>query len=445
MAIQEAILTEKLFHIVWERLYFDTQHLSTTSGATLHIISTGRYNTNQGPDFLHAKIDIEGVIWHGHIELHIDAQDWYRHQHHLDTHYNVTVLHVVLQTDGRPIIREDGTQIPELLLTPYLDKQILHRYDQLRLSEDVIPCGSHFSQITGVVKHSWIERLAVERMQAKALAMQNRLQTLKQDWEQVLWEELSGMMGGPVNKENFRQLATNVPLQLIQKYVAHPLQVDALLFGASGMLNTSPAPSLEDTKHPDYYYHQLYKEWQFLKAKHKLYNLSPIPFKRLRMRPAALPPIRIAQLARLICTYPQLIRLTEPEQFTDLLDKQISPHPYWETHFQFFDLSSSQNKPIGSQQKELLLINVLIPFSWLYHHLHGREIADELIEKGLYVLKPENNRITRQFKALLMDNPNAFYSQGMIQLYKHYCVEKKCLHCHIGQHIISGKSATNPG
>jgi hypothetical protein len=52
---------EEFLHFIWEnRLFFDG-NLMSTSGETVEVISTGRKNTNSGPDFFNAKIKSDGT------------------------------------------------------------------------------------------------------------------------------------------------------------------------------------------------------------------------------------------------------------------------------------------------------------------------------------------------------------------------------------------------
>ena len=74
-------MTEKLLQFIWHLQYFNRNELLTEQGETLQIIQPGTWNTNQGPDFLSAKIRLAGTTWAGNIELHIHTSDWFRHSH----------------------------------------------------------------------------------------------------------------------------------------------------------------------------------------------------------------------------------------------------------------------------------------------------------------------------------------------------------------------------
>ena len=51
-------MTERLLHFIWQFQYFNFNDLRTDEGELLQVIHPGTLNTNQGPDFLNAKIRV---------------------------------------------------------------------------------------------------------------------------------------------------------------------------------------------------------------------------------------------------------------------------------------------------------------------------------------------------------------------------------------------------
>ncbi|MES2881035.1 MAG: DUF2851 family protein, partial [Bacteroidota bacterium] len=80
-------MTEKLLQFIWQFQYFNRAALQTTNGEAVQIIQPGILNTNQGPDFIDAKIKIDHTTWAGSIELHINSSQWKEHKHDSDTNY----------------------------------------------------------------------------------------------------------------------------------------------------------------------------------------------------------------------------------------------------------------------------------------------------------------------------------------------------------------------
>jgi len=237
------------------------------------------------------------------------------------------------------------------------------------------------------------------------------------------------IMGGPVNKEAFRDLAKRMPIRILRKEQGSRLKVEAALFGAAGFL-------LEQNK-GDTYYKELLDQWHFLQHKHKLDFSFPLNFFFHRMRPASFPTIRISQMAALIIQNPSLTNLLDESGWETFQQQSIGVSSYWQSHNRFFEEKKAQKRQLGKSFKSLLQINALLPLSFLYQQAHGNTTSGSSILKQLKGMKKEDNRITRLYTALDWPNQDALHSQGMLQRYKFYCQERRCLDCEIGREILA--------
>jgi hypothetical protein len=422
-------LPEDFLHFVWRTRHFSVQKLKTTTGEPVRILSPGIWNHDQGPDFLEAEIRIGDHHWHGQVELHLHSRDWYQHGHDADPLYNNTILHVVLHADGRPIYRSDGSVIPELSLTGLIPAATVRIYERLLTAEQKIPCQSLLTHLAPFDLLHTLSRMSVERIEHKSQRFAKRLQACVMDWEQVLWEELMRYMGGTVNGELFQELAGRIPLRLARLYADEPISREALLFGGAGCLRQ------DDQSSADRYHQELLAQWRFLVHKHQLETLHPLPFRFSRMRPPNFPTIRLSQTGAILEAFPILSDLLTPRGQQKMLLSEVRSATYWESHLRFGQAAKTQKRKIGRQQKEKLLINAVIPLAYLYKKVHGNH-QGEYLENALVSLPPENNRITRTMEAQGFGNENAFHSQGMVHLYREYCLQKRCLHCQIGQKVL---------
>lgn len=86
-------MQERWLHWAWER-----KLIQGVDG--IQIIDPGKANlTKPGPDFLFASVAFDGLRWYGHVEIHINSSEWYKHRHNLDPHYDNVILHVVANND----------------------------------------------------------------------------------------------------------------------------------------------------------------------------------------------------------------------------------------------------------------------------------------------------------------------------------------------------------
>ena len=420
-------MEEAFLHYIWQTLNFDLRELETTKGEAVYINRPGLLNHDQGPDFSQAKLRIGYIDWVGWVEIHLETKDWYRHHHECDPAYNGVILHVVGKSSGAPVRRQDGTIIPEISLEGRIPERIAKHFTSLSHSAETIPCGTMIGSVKPIYRNSWIDRLAVERIEMKANRISNRLEEVTSDWEQVIWEEIAASIGGRVNADPFRRLARLIPAKIIRKHSGSMEEMEALLFGAAGLLRSS-------TK-TDSYFVQLQSSWRFLSAKFQL-KYADLNFRYLRMRPASFPTVRISQLANLVHHFPALCELLLPDHIERLLSTKVLASSYWDRHYRFFEESPETRKALGRSLKESILINTLVPLACLYFRSHGNQDKIQGIVGRLNGIRPEKNKITRLFQSLGISAKNALETQGLIQLKNHYCQQKKCLTCGIGHQIL---------
>ena len=78
-------MTEQLLQFIWQFQYYNKSNLFSNKGEVIQIIHPGVHNTNQGPDFLNAKVKITDTVLAGSVEVHINASEWEAHKHRSDS------------------------------------------------------------------------------------------------------------------------------------------------------------------------------------------------------------------------------------------------------------------------------------------------------------------------------------------------------------------------
>src|SRR5690349_4343806 len=201
-------MTEKLLQFIWQFQYFNKTELTATAGESVTILLPGQFNTNQGPDFLDAKIKIDKTTWAGSVELHIKTSDWNKHNHQDDENYSNVILHVVWENDGIQ------NNIPVLELKDKVSKILLRRYEELMNSSSFIPCEKTIASVRDLVWKSWKDRLLAERLMRKAKTVETYLQQNNYHWEETFWWMLARNFGMKVNTEAFEAIARSVPVNI---------------------------------------------------------------------------------------------------------------------------------------------------------------------------------------------------------------------------------------
>ncbi|SHF65830.1 Protein of unknown function [Mariniphaga anaerophila] len=419
---------EEFLHFIWENHLFFAGNLLTVDGEVLEIVSTGRRNTNAGPDFFNAKIRIGETIWAGNVEIHKNASDWQRHNHADDKSYENVILHVVENAD-RQVVRSDGSSVATLEMK--WPEQFTNNYQKLLDAQSWVACQDQFHRVDPVILQLGFNRLMIERLEDKTGEIVWRLEQNHQNWNETFYQMLARMFGFKVNATPFELLAKAVPANILGKHKNSIFQLEALLFGASGLLN--------DELLGDDYFVKLRNEFGFL---YKKYDLKPVEahlWKFMRLRPGNFPTVRISQLAALVHEshglFSKILETENIDQLKTLFRVQASS--YWNTHFRFNKPSSrAHSTSLGESSINTIIINVVVPFLFVYgekqnqHHLKNRAL--DFLEK----LPPENNSIVKRWGELGIVARSAFESQALLQLKNVHCNNKKCLTCPIGNKLV---------
>jgi len=418
-------MEEQLLHFIWHRRLFDPGSLTTTEQETLEILHPGFPNSDQGPDFLQARVRIGDQLWAGHVEVHIRSSAWYLHSHESDPHYNNVILHVVWAED-QPVYTANGFRIPCLELEKRVESGLLERYHHLMNNQQWIPCASSLMDVNEVVRLSWLDRMMAERLEYKTTYIRSILERCGQHWEQTFFVMLARQFGAPVNSDAMEELCLKIPWNIIRKHGDRIDQIESILFGTAGML---------DKEIHDPYVLSLKHEFDFLKKKYNLSSMPGLRWKFMRMRPVHFPTIRIAQLAMIIHAFSHFVTLLEEKENSEAWIQRfmVKPaHEYWNTHYHFTSKSPESVKQVGRNTASILVINVVTPFMFLYGKLQGQPTLKEFAVELLQQLPPEENGIMTQWKKCGWLTHDAGQTQGLLHLKKNYCDQRRCMHCAIG-------------
>lgn len=422
------MFTEDFLHYIWTFKLFNTKELKTVQNESIKILKSGQHNTDAGPDFFNAQIQIGETLWAGNVEIHINSSDWLKHHHEIDNAYNNVILHVVYQHD-KEIKNANGNVIPTLELKQLIDPKLISNYKQLISSKNWIACSTQIKQVDQFVLQNWLERLVFERLERKSIEIAQTLLLNKNNWEETFYQVLFKYFGLKVNSEPFHLLAKNTSLKVVEKH-RNLFTIEALLFGQAGFL--------VDEK-DDEYFQRLKKEYHFLQSKFSLTPLDKSLWKLLRLRPANFPTIRIAQLAYLLSNEPRIfskiLAIDSVKELQQLFS--LTASSYWNNHYQFgVEQKVSSQKRTGKLMIDSLIVNVVVPMLFVYASSKQDEELKNKAVRFLEELKAEKNTIIFNFEKLGVKSKNALQSQALIELKSNYCSQKKCLHCSIGNYLI---------
>jgi len=421
-------MKENLLHFIWKHKMFSTNYLFSTTGETIDVISVGSANFNAGPDFLNAKVSIGEQRWAGNIEIHINSSDWYVHRHESDDNYESIILHVVWEHDVE-IFNSSNQRIPTLELKKFIAPKVLSNYYKLfKKNKNWINCEKDIATTDLFVLNNWLERIYFERLEQKAVQIQEVLKNTNNNWEATLFVLIAKNFGLKVNGEAFLNFANSFDFSIVRKVSTNRNQLEALFFGQAGLLNSS---------NESIFHQELAHEYIFLKKKFNLCPISKNQIQFFRLRPNNFPTIRLSQLAGLYykhsSLFSNLIAIKDLSDFYELFN--VTTSSFWQSHYTFETSSKESVKKLSKSFIDLLLINTIIPLKFMYLKSLGESNFSDVLAI-IEQIKPEKNTIISKFNQLKIESRNSFRAQALLQLKNEYCNKQRCLQCAIGNELL---------
>lgn len=385
-------LTESLLERVWQGASLRGDALLTSEGIRLRVVHPGRRAGGAGPDFHHAVIATAGERRCGDVELHVRSSAWRAHGHHHDPNYNGVILHVVFRDDARqPTLLENGTSVPVLPLEAYLTaatptSALLHAAAE--------PCADAVTRLGATAVGEVLDRAGDARFRAKGRTFRSELAA--DDADQVLYHGLLRALGYSANTEPFGELARRVPMQTLERIAA----------------------ATRSTERAAAFHRALSTEACRLRWRH------------CGCRPPNLPPQRIAAAARLLATHLEDGSLAQP--LLGLVSRADVATGHRGLVNALRVAAGDHDGGIGRGRASEMVVNVLLPFCYAVggarSRLHRRALA-------LYRAFPhlDDNHVSREMAqqagigAALADS--ARRQQGLVHLYRRFCLERRCRRC----------------
>ncbi|HEY6143131.1 MAG TPA: DUF2851 family protein [Flavobacterium sp.] len=420
-------MKEDFLHYLWKFKKFDLLNLKTFNEEEITINNVGQYLELAGPDFFNAQITIDKQKWAGNVEIHLKSSDWYVHNHERDEAYDNVILHVVWEHDTE-IFRKNNSEIPVLELRKYVDTATIANYQSLIAPKSWIFCEKQLAAIPQFTLKNWQERLFFERLERKSKPVFDLLEQTNQDWEAVLFCLLAKNFGLNTNGEIFHKIAQSIPFSIIRKESFEVENLEALLFGTAGLL---------DSEKEDTYFVDLKFRYFYLLHKYQLEKKVIDTVQFFKHRPDNFPTIRLSQLANLYHLQQNLFSKIGTANSVETIYEifNVSTSDYWQNHYQFDKESPKKMKKLSKSFIDLIVINTIIPLQFAYAKSQGKEISEDLIQL-LEEVATEKNAIIDKFSSFGIEAKNAFESQSLLQLKNEYCNKSRCLECAIGMELL---------
>jgi len=432
---------------LWQHLLLDRTELTTQGGEPIRIIYPGRINDDRGADFRDAVIAFgEGVI-KGDIEVHVKSSDWQVHRHHHDPVYNRVILHVVMWHDSDTNL-QNGGRVPILELDRYMSSPA-GQLPNLVYPPASMPCLETVGGLTWGIMAEFLDNAGERRFLAKAARFQADLAQVEAS--QSLYQGIMGALGYSKNKLPFLELASRLPLRILESVTHGSLSDEeclarqqALLLGTAGLL-PSQCPNWQQDK--DEWIDRLERLWA---SSRQTEAMSWDAWHLFKVRPSNFPVRRIVAMSYLLLRYREegmmeglvdMVKEVPVNRGHYRLEKGllVTTDGYWASHFDF-GLGGRIGNPtlLGSRRAADIVVNVLLPFTFAWSRVTSQpELKTKAFDLYCHYPKLVVNTVERHMRRQLRLSSSLVNSaqrqQGLIHIYNSLCTQGKCYCCPWGK------------
>jgi hypothetical protein len=424
---------EFLYHI-WDAQHLK-ENLKTLSGKKIIIKFPGRWNTDSGPDFKDAILEINGKIQKGDIEIDLTTYNWKSHAHNENPEFNSVLLHIVYEDNGKyPFtISDDGGKIEVLevkeQLADDINKLVKH-YSGKPYSEKDKTCKLFNNMNKNETDH-FLARMGLMRFGKKIKRFS--AEHFFSDFDQLLYMGFMEALGYSKNKYQMLQIALNNPFKDLKKFYNEGLTKDeliAILLCSSGLIDHLPATIALDHK----------KIWQKFFHNQKFVNKTVgIKWKLFRIRPVNHPVVRILQVTDLLYDsletsfFHNILKLFSlPSNNFKLSDFKKKLYNYFQTENNYLP----ERYKLGKTRIDTILINIILPLTIIY----AREKKYKKLEDTAFDIYQNfpglpANYLTQYMEKFLCEEQKklvrkrAIYQQGLLNVYYENCQYHSCDDC----------------
>ena len=357
-------------------------------GRSIRILSAGRHNFSDGPDFLQASFMADGKLCTGDIEIHFRASDWYAHKHQFDKNYNDCVLHIVFQPPDSCALAKtlNGAEIPVC----YIPLEEIYDYEA--------PGSCRIFKANESEYFSILKKQGWERVNKKTKYFYNNRSRFPRDV--MLYWGLFKASGYRYNEENMIKLFLRFPWAAYCDELLDRKDIRPMLDGLAGFT--------------DYHHLENRIKWTYS-----------------RTRPQHFPERRIAWLAELMVKYyrASLCDIVY-DNFRSKEDIKIVKGILFNPGL--------VNVPGPAIQQEMLLNTVLPLLESIRVEEKDREPMKSLIHNYVESAKvPQAYGIVKRFHdkhgipLTASEQRSWIISQGVLSIHEHYCSQSGQMKCPI--------------
>lgn len=248
-------------------------------------------------------------------------------------------------------------------------------------------------------------RLCLERLEAKCGVIEAMHASSRGDWPQTIYRLLLRYMVTKRNRVAAEQLAERVPYSVIMRECGTLRGVEALLIGASGLLDMCGDSD---------YAKMLRQEFMHLAAKYSITPMSVERWNMVCMNQYQQPLLHLVQVAALLhgdaINISNILTCSSVDDLKRMFDAPISD--YW---CNLLGDATPIAPRLGTTRRTLLGINFVAPAIYAYCRSLGHTDYAERSMALLAALPAEDNRYMKHWARYNVTPKNALESQALLE------------------------------
>lgn len=264
--------------------------------------------------------------------------------------------------------------------------------ERLRAGAGTYACGGYLAALDGLQRTEICTALIFDRLQRKMRTVETLHGEADGNWNQTFYLLYFRTLGDRQNQEAFLRLARKVPYKIVLRERLAPHAVEAMLLGASGLL---------ELYRGDAYTLDLRRSFEYLAAKYGIEATDASEWALTEIRPANHPVLRLAQAAEFFAQDEFIMERAMACRTEEDVRRLfcIEAPSYWRTHHVPGAESDESPKRIGAFKANIIGINLVAVLQFAYGSYTGSERLRDSALTLLERLPAEDNRYMRAWQA----------------------------------------------
>ena len=428
------VFSEKFLYHIWDAQHLK-DNLQTISYKSLKILYPGRWNTDAGPDFKDAILEIDGEVRRGDVEIELSTYNWQLHEHNENPAFNSVLLQVVFDHNGQyPYnFSENGEKIEILSVSNQLDndlQKLIKKFSGKTFKTEVKDCRALFGKEDAAI----LEKLNIQgkkrfEKKVKRFAAEHYFA----DFDQLVYQGIFESLGYSKNKYQMLQVALQLPFSKLKTFRAEGMSFDELI--SIYLISTGLSTHL-----PASFPNELKIKWQEIYGRQQYVNeVIDTHWELFRIRPANHPAIRLIQISRIIydsletSLFNRIIKLFSfSQQAFEVGAFRRNLYAFFQTAPEFLP----EKYLLGKTRIDTILINILLPLASVYAREKNYSELEETVQKiyssaaglpGNFITDFMDKHLSESQRKLV--GKKAVLQQGILKLYYDHCQYHDCENC----------------